>query len=226
MTGFLRLITVFLAAFAASCDYPRDSGGTLERVRGAMLRVGVSERPPWVVVRDGEPGGIEPRLVQGFADSLGARITWTWGTETGLVAALKERQLDLVIGGHDASSHWASAAGATQPYLTTSVVVATPGAGGIPNNGRVLYPAERVEFAAWIANNDLDPEPTTTLGKEPTAVYDFEAAALGLDRVETELAQKQLVMLVAPGESAFLYALDRFLATRDRSRILAWEPTP
>src|SRR3712207_7643050 len=36
-----------LALVAAACDLPRDPEGTLQRVRGGTMRVGVVERRPW-----------------------------------------------------------------------------------------------------------------------------------------------------------------------------------
>ena len=37
-----------LLLLAASCSLPRDSDGTLDRIRGGTLRVGLAENPPWV----------------------------------------------------------------------------------------------------------------------------------------------------------------------------------
>jgi polar amino acid transport system substrate-binding protein len=231
MRMITRLAALLLSMSLGSCDFPRDADGTLDRVRSErVLRVGVSESPPWVTMRNGEPGGIEPRLARAFAGSLKAKIAWTSGTESAVIAALKERQLDLVIGGFDTSSHWASEVAATQPYLTTSVIVAAPGAsagrGAVSDGAAIQYPRARIEFAALIAQNDFRPEPVAAPGDGAAVIYDFEARALGLVATETELIRKDLVMFVAPGESGFLYALDRFLATRDRAEILRVETPP
>jgi hypothetical protein len=53
-----------------------------------------------------------------------------------------------------------------------------------------------------------------------SAVYAFEAARLGLVGSNIVLAREKRVMLVAPGESAFLLQLDRFLARACRSAAL------
>ena len=37
------------ALWSGGCDLPRDTHGTLDRVRGDTLRVGVTEAPPFVV---------------------------------------------------------------------------------------------------------------------------------------------------------------------------------
>lgn len=231
MTLSARLGAVLLSVLLASCDYPRDADGTLDRIRSeGVLRVGISERPPWVVLRNGEPAGVEPRLVREFAESLKAKIAWTRGTESSLIAALKERQLDLVIGGYDASSHWASEVAASQPYVDSSIVIAAPDAssGPVARSGDVAiqYASDRPGFAAWIAKDGFHPQPMRTPRAAPTAIYDFEAEALGLEPTGIQLGNRKLVMFVAPGESRFLYALDRFLASRSRSEILHAERGP
>ncbi len=62
-----RLLTCLLvSACAVGCkDLPRDPEGTLNRVRGGRVRVGLVEHPPWVVRRSGgEPAGVEVELVK------------------------------------------------------------------------------------------------------------------------------------------------------------------
>ncbi|GAB7040347.1 MULTISPECIES: substrate-binding periplasmic protein [Catenuloplanes] len=103
-----------------SCGWPRDAAGTLENVRDGVLRAGVTENPPWTVLPDdGEPSGAEPELVRRLADRLGARVEWHPGAESTLMPALKERTLDLVVGGLDATAPWTADASLTRPYLST-----------------------------------------------------------------------------------------------------------
>lgn len=226
-----RFSAAIALALLAACEYPQDADGTFDKIEaGGALRVGIAENPPWALFRNSGPTGVEPRLVQAFADSLDAKIVWAGGTESGLIAALKEHQLDLVIGGYDASSHWASEVAASQPYAEITVVVAAPKASpasvGSIEDGAILYPADRPEFAAYLAENGFKPEAATEIRNAAAALYEFEAPALGLVPTETELAKKRLVMLVAPGESRFLYELYQFLASRERSDILGPERTP
>jgi polar amino acid transport system substrate-binding protein len=75
-----------LLVLAAACDLPRDPEGTLERVRGGTLRVGVAHNPPWASLpAPGEAQGVEPRLVRALAAELGARVEWVAGGETELL---------------------------------------------------------------------------------------------------------------------------------------------
>ena len=100
------------------CDLPHDPEGTYQRVRGGMLRVGITEHPPWTDWRDSTPTGIEVELVQQFADRLDAEIEWTRSSESELLRALHRRELDLVVGGLTASTPWSDQVGLTRPYLT------------------------------------------------------------------------------------------------------------
>jgi polar amino acid transport system substrate-binding protein len=129
-------ITLFVTPFVTACDLPRDPEGTLERVRGGVLRVGAIDEAPWVVHdahRDahGQPRGVEVALVEALADRLGAEVRWDHGGETRLLAALERFELDLVIGGLDADSPYADEVGFTRPYYEADghahVLAAPPG---------------------------------------------------------------------------------------------------
>lgn len=211
------MVAATIAVLALSaCDFPRDADGTHDRVlRDGRLHVGVVEHPPWVVMRNGMPSGIEPALVAAFASSLGVRVVWVAESESNLIAALRERELDLVVGGFDASSPWASEASPTQPYLETSIVVARPADRPIPDDisGRhIAYEPGRPDIEALIVAKDARPVAAANLHGKVSAVYRFEAVSANLVPTKTVLVERRLVMLVAPGESRMLLALDRFLA--------------
>jgi polar amino acid transport system substrate-binding protein len=60
-----------------ACQFPADTDGTLDRVRGGTLRVGVTPANPFVILADrSEPQGVEVELVKRFARGLGARVEW------------------------------------------------------------------------------------------------------------------------------------------------------
>lgn len=111
----------------AGCSFPHDPGGTLDRVRGGTLRVGVSENPPWTqwpggapaLGEEGEPSGIEVELVSGFADSIDAEVVWVAGSEATLMTQLEEGELEVVIAGLHGDTPWASHGATTYPYATT-----------------------------------------------------------------------------------------------------------
>src|SRR5437764_14048952 len=91
IAGALATITVALA----SCDLPRDADGTLRRIRGGTVRVGVVVDTPWVTDSAGGFGGVEAGLVRSLARSLEADIVWTRGQQSDLLETLHRRQLDI-----------------------------------------------------------------------------------------------------------------------------------
>lgn len=102
---------------------PTDPEGTLERVEGGFLRVGVSPHPPWTDAAgpgtdESTPGGTEVDLLVRFAEQLDAEVQWTVGGEEDLIAELAAGRLDVVVGGLTAKSPWASHAALTRPYIT------------------------------------------------------------------------------------------------------------
>lgn len=79
-TSFTRALSSMLAismlvAFGG-CGLPRDPEGTLERVSGGTLRVGVAGHEPWVVLEGSEPTGIGSEIVKLLADEINAVIEW------------------------------------------------------------------------------------------------------------------------------------------------------
>lgn len=111
------VLSVFVLIYGCN-SLPRDMRGTLDEVRGQTLRAGVvSEREPWVGRRDGGAGGIEVELIERFASRLGARVSWTWGTEQRLIERLERRELHLVAAGFDETSPWSEHVGMTGPYF-------------------------------------------------------------------------------------------------------------
>ena len=110
----LLLLTMCLVV--QGCGLPRDPSGTLRRITGGVLRVGVVDNPPWVIARGGEPAGVEPAIVRTLAAELGAEVQWTRGAEHDLMRALHTRSLDLAIGGFDAKLPWVREAALTRPY--------------------------------------------------------------------------------------------------------------
>jgi polar amino acid transport system substrate-binding protein len=94
------LVVLIVTACCAACDsIPRDPNDTLKRAQGGTLRVGLVERPPWVIRTTGEPTGAEVELVRRFASELGATPEWYWGGEQQHMEALERFELEMVVGG-------------------------------------------------------------------------------------------------------------------------------
>jgi polar amino acid transport system substrate-binding protein len=214
LAGSLPLSLLAAALAAAGCDLPADPGGTLERVRGGVLRAGVGEAPPWTSTADpGPPSGIEPALVRGFAEGLGARVEWTRGTEAELLGALEERRLDVVVAGLLDDTLWASRVGLTRPYASVSWLVVPAAGNALPGRPRVEVPEGRPRLAAMVEDAGGIP---VRAGSEPTDAVLAPAAAVPAARPAgaAELARERHVMAVPPGENGFLMALERHLSAR------------
>ena len=115
------------------CDLPRDPEGTLDRVRGGTLRVGVTAREPWTnwerTGRDRRPTGIEVELVERFARELDAEILWVRGSESELFTSLEQFDVDLVVGGLTDDTPWSDRIALSRTFAETADgkhVMATP----------------------------------------------------------------------------------------------------
>lgn len=118
----LALVSV-LSLCGCGLTIPSDPSGTLETVRGGVLRAGVSPNAPFVDVTgvDTEPTGTEPagtevEAIEAFADHLDADVEWTIGSEEELVRDLEDGELDLVAGGLTDETPWSDKAGVTRSY--------------------------------------------------------------------------------------------------------------
>lgn len=104
--------------------FPEDPEGTLSRVEGGFLRVGVVPNPPWTELPQGaqadplRPTGVEVDLLTGFARTVDAEVRWAAGSEEQLVGDLEAGRLDVVVGGFTARTPWATHAAVTRPYAS------------------------------------------------------------------------------------------------------------
>jgi polar amino acid transport system substrate-binding protein len=228
----LALITV---TAAVACQYPRDPDGTLNRVEGGVMRVGVAEADPWVVMNGDEPsGGAEVELALRFARDLGARIEWVQGSEEELVNATKEGQVDLILAGLTNESRWKKHVAITRPYVETRTVVGAPAGRSYPDDFEGVPVAVELgseEEGLLEQRTDAQVVPVADLGSrggEPAAVNDYLLDDLELTDSGTELDSSKHVMAVKLGENAFLVRLERFLLNREDEirRLLVEEGRP
>lgn len=110
-------LAVTLGLTGCASGFPADPNGTLDRVTGGTLRVGVSPNEDWTVVTGGgEASGIEVALVEEFANTIDADVEFTVGGEEKLMTDLQAGRLDLVIGGLTDATPWSEKAAITTPF--------------------------------------------------------------------------------------------------------------
>ena len=215
-------LTAALAALAtlSGCQFPSDPDGTLEIVREGTMRVGVTESDPWVDLADpDDPRGVEPELVRRFAASLNAEIEWIDGSEEELMGALKEGQLDLVVGGLTKKTPWKKEASLTWPYLRTRLLVgAAPGASLPDDLADVTVAVERGAEAGGLLERKTEARPVAVdkldVARGAVAADEWMLDDLNLRATGVELSKHDHVMAAPLGENAWLVALERFLLQR------------
>lgn len=231
----IALALLLAMAAASGCQYPRDPDGTLNRIQGGVMRVGVTAADPWVVLEGGEPiGGAEVEIARRFARDLDARIEWVQGSEEELVDAAKEGQVDLILGGLTTKSRWKQDVALTRPYVETRAVVGAPAGASYPDDFsgvRVAAELGSEEEGLLEQRTDALVVPVADLASragEPAAVPDYLLEDLSLTDSGTELGSAKHVMAVKLGEAAFLVRLERFLLNRQDEirRLLATEARP
>lgn len=116
--GALAAVLVLLLS---GCDtWPADPRNSLAAAeeRGA-LRVGVVANPPWVEMDAPQaPAGLESELVNEFASQLGLDVEWHSDGVEQQIEALKNFELDLMIGGFSAANPWKAEVGQTFIYFS------------------------------------------------------------------------------------------------------------
>jgi polar amino acid transport system substrate-binding protein len=210
---------VSVALLLAGCAYPADPDGTLDRVSGGVMRVGITESDPWTQLPDAGPSGVEVRLVEDFASTLDADVMWVEGSEGELIGALHEDELDLVIGGLTKDLPWDTEVAITRPYAETRLLVGAPDAEAVPEDlagARVAVEAGHEAGALLEQKTDaivtrVDDLRGTDL---PVAAHDWELEQLRLEPTQVELTSDQHVMATRMGENAWQVALERYLADR------------
>jgi polar amino acid transport system substrate-binding protein len=207
-------LVVLSAISAVGCDgLPRDPEGTLKRVQGGKLRVGLVENPPWVVRTSGEPGGAEAELVRRMAAQLKATPEWVWGGEQQHFEALERFELDLVVGGLTDDTPWRNRVGLTGEYfkdrLTLGFPTSTP-----PSNlnslrvqvksGDAIASYLKKKNAVPISVGKMNPEDGAAAGP------DWQLEALGFTPTNENFQTRKHVWGVPPGENAWLKRIEEF----------------
>lgn len=210
-----RLVLIIMVSTCATCNLPRDPEGTLERARGARVRVGLVENEPWVKRVNGEPAGVEVELVRRFAAELNATPEWFWGNEQGHVEALKRFELDLVVGGFTESTPWRKDVGLTNSYFENQIKVGVPrSTPSLEDLKGVRVGAKQGEaVAAFLEDEDAIPvrvdDPSQVNG--PVAASEWQLELWGFVVTDIELHTEKHVMIVPPGENGWLARLEQFL---------------
>jgi polar amino acid transport system substrate-binding protein len=209
---------VLALLIVAACSGPRDPEGTLERVRGGVLRVGVIEDPPFATFVGNEVAGVEPILVSELAKELNAQAAWVPGSASDLLESLERRELDLVVGGLTAATPYHSKVALTLPFYSDSLVV------GVPPGGAPVTRLENREVsvevgdaaAAYVRSRKAVPTYVRRLeeGKGLVAAPAWRLAWLGRLNSRIVLHQDRRVWALPRGENGWLVRVERFLRSR------------
>lgn len=221
-----RLVPLLLAVLLLpGCDIPRDPEGTLDRVRGGVMRVGLVPNDPWVRVQDAGPAGVEVELVEAFAAELEAEIEWVEGSEQEVFGALELLQLDLVIGGLVNKNPYGAHSSFTHSYITTFVGVGVPSSDPVPEGiARLEVGVERgTEIVALLEGAGAIPVLVDDVAAHegPVAVEGWLFDDLDLRDTGVRLIEPDHVMAVPMGENGWQVRLEEFLLdNEERARDL------
>lgn len=219
MRALLALLLALTAALAG-CQYPRDVEGTLDRVEGGVMRVGVSDNEPWVNLDGDEPAGVEPEIVRRFAETIDAEIHWVQGDSEELAEALAGGQLDVLIAGITRKSPLKRVVGLTRPYVDTELLLAHPRGQEMPDEDHDVRIAVQADsLAASLLDHKTDYgllELDSLEGVErPALVWDYWLDDLELESTGEDLIDEEHALAVRFGENAFMVELERFLLDRE-----------
>jgi polar amino acid transport system substrate-binding protein len=215
------LAVLATAAAVAACQYPRDVEGTLDRVEGGTMRVGVSDNEPWVNLDGSEPSGVEPEIIRRFATTIDAEIHWVQGDSEELVEALERGQLDVVIAGITRTSLYKRRVALTRPYVDTELFLAHPRGRSMPDEDhdtRIAVEQDTQEAGILDHKTDyglLELESLKDID-QPALLWDYWLDDLpNMEATDEDLIDEEHAIAVRFGENAFLTELERFLLDRE-----------
>ncbi len=205
-----------LALATNACGIPRDTEGTQERIQHeGLLRAGLVRHEPWAYLQDGKPAGPEVEAVEQLAAKLGARVAWTVAPESELVHGLKERALDLVVGGISAKSPWVKELGAGQPFLTTRLLVGAPPGQSVPEKlqGASVAVAQGSLAGPLLKKKgaQVHEAPVLQHASGLRAAWDWQLEGWGYALGSKPLREEKWVWVVPSGENRWLLTVDRFV---------------
>lgn len=199
------------------CSFPRDPMGTLERVQGGEMRVGLTVNEPWTRM-DRRPSGVEVELVEDFAAEVDAETVYVRGTAPELLEAIKQGEVDVMVGGFTTDSPGVreqKEAGVTRAYLATRFVVGVPAGRETFDDlsGREVA-VERIDAtAAHLTEEGAVPVRVKDVSGAdlPVAAHEWQIEEWGFEPTGIELPAEEHVMAVPLGENGWLLRLERFL---------------
>ena len=225
--GILALLLVALVS--TGCAFPQDPRETLEQVQSGTMRIGIAENEPWARMENGEPSGVEAELLRNFAEELGSEPEFFRGTVPELLEAIKQGELDVVIGGLTRSTPaLMQEAGVTNSYLKTHLVVGVPPSEETFDDlsGREVAVEHIGRTAAHLKEKGAIPVQVSDLSTadRPVAAYDWQLEEWGFESTGIRLPEEQHVMAVPRGENGWLVRLEHFLSSqRDEAQRLLRE---
>ncbi len=215
----LLLISLFFFTAFTGCQIPKDPKRTFEKVKAEkVLRVGVIANESWVKRSEtGDPTGAEAELVKEFARKINSRPRWIPGGEYELFEALKNYELDLIIGGLAESSPYSKHAAFTNPYFTEKIVVGTPKGESLQDvAGKKVYVKMGSVAAYYLKEKNAQPVETENPFQSNgfVAAPEWLLAEKGFQPTDIELYKLKHVIAVPPGENLWLVTLENFLAEK------------
>jgi hypothetical protein len=213
----IRLLLVFIVV---GCTLPHDPRHTLEQVRAQrVMRVGVSEDPPFIVRHGDDAAGLEAAIVRGFAARLGVRVRWIWTAQEQQFRALHACQLDMMAGGFDSKTPWKKQVAVTRPYLESHEVLGAPPLVTIPDDltGHEVTIEEGDPIGEQLTKENAAIHSVPVLGSNEQLVAGTRTRLRMLGYVTGRtLATHKRAFAVPPGENAFLHDLELYLAANHK----------
>lgn len=210
------IVLASLLLVLSGCRFPTDIEHTTQKVTGAVIKVGVTENPPWVVRTPDGPAGLEPEIILDLAEQFDAEVSWHWGTESELLAALKQYQLHLVVGGLTDSKHLRKLSALTKPYYRDRITV------GFPSSMKA-YPNKLKGIEVGVDTVNEISRPLRDRGAIPVPLYQPEEAgmpvagpvwwlnAYGFEPGGWELLMKKHVFALPKGEHSWMMKVQKHL---------------